>query len=70
MRPLGVVKIRSQSDPFKLICASSIPCQRRRDRDDAAGVLLPMVGLGALEDPSLVSSAADLEGLTVEVIGP
>lgn len=32
------------------------------DRDDAAGVGLAVVGLGALEDPALVGGAADLEG--------
>ncbi len=37
------------------------------DGDYAAGVLLAVVGLGALEDPALVGDAADLEGLAVEV---
>ena len=37
------------------------------DGDGAAGVLLSVVGLGALEDPARVGGAADLEGLAVEV---
>src|SRR6201999_2028369 len=39
------------------------------DGEDAAGVLLAVVGLGALEDPARVGGAADLEGLAVEVFG-
>jgi hypothetical protein len=39
------------------------------DGDYAAGVLLAVVGLGALEDSALVSGAANLEGLSVEVFG-
>jgi hypothetical protein len=40
------------------------------DRDYAAGVLLAVVGLGALEDAALVGGAANLEGLGVKVFGP
>jgi hypothetical protein len=46
------------------------PSEGRRDGDDAAGVLLAVVGLSALEDPALMGGAADLEGLAVEVSGP
>ena len=45
------------------------PGQGGRDGDDAAGGLLAVVGLGALEDLALVGGAADLEGLAVEVLG-
>jgi hypothetical protein len=51
---------------LRLIWASSIQA-RSRGRDDAAGVLLAVVGLGALGDHSLMGGAADLEGLAVEV---
>lgn len=39
------------------------------DGDDAAGVLLAVVGLDALEDPTLMDGAANPEGLAVEVFG-
>lgn len=42
------------------------PGEGCRHRDDAAGVGLAVVGLGALEDPALVGGAADLERLAVE----
>jgi hypothetical protein len=38
------------------------PGEGRRHRDDAAGVGLAVIGLGALEDLALVGGAADLEG--------
>src|SRR3954454_24591332 len=43
------------------------PGERWRDRDDAAGVGLAVIGLRALEDLALVGGAADLERLAVEV---
>lgn len=46
------------------------PGEGRGDWDGAAGVLLSVVGLGALQDSARVGGAADLEGLAVEVFGP
>lgn len=43
------------------------PGEGRGNGNYAAGVGLAVVGLGALEDSSLVGGAADLEGLAVEV---
>jgi hypothetical protein len=45
------------------------PGKSRRDGDDPAGILLAVVGLGALENCPLVGSPPDLEGLSVEVFG-
>src|SRR5947208_2218163 len=44
------------------------PGQGRWDRHRPTGALLAVVGLGALEDDSLVRRAADLKGLAVEVL--
>ncbi len=43
------------------------PGEGRGHRDDAAGVGLAVVGLGALEDLPLMGGTADLERLAVEV---
>ena len=41
--------------------------QSRRNGHDAAGILLPVIGLRPLEDHALVGGAADFERLAVEV---
>lgn len=46
------------------------PREGRRDGNNAAGVLLAVIGLGSLEDCSLMSGAPDLEHLPVEVCSP